>query len=64
VGSFGLSNRAFNNYMIYFSIVIFALSLGIEIGIGTSSNCEDCVMGGEVFGLLQRLLDLWRRWRR
>jgi hypothetical protein len=39
------------------------LSLGIEVGISTSSDCEECVMGGESFILLLVFLDLWWRWR-
>jgi hypothetical protein len=52
VGPFGLSDGAFDSYMIYFSIVISVLSLGVKIDVGTSSNCEDCVVGGEGFELL------------
>jgi hypothetical protein len=62
VGPFGLSNGAFNNYMIYFSIVISVLSLGVKIDVGTYGNCEDCAVGGEGFGLLHWFLDLWWRW--
>jgi hypothetical protein len=57
-------DEAFDSYVIYFSVVIFALSFGIEIGVGASGNCEDCVMGGEGFRLLWGFLDLWQRWRR
>jgi hypothetical protein len=62
VRPFGLSNRAFNSYVIYFSVVVLTLSFGIEIGV--IWHCDDCAMGGESIGLLQRLLDLWRRWWR
>jgi hypothetical protein len=55
-----MSNGAFNSYMIYF-VVISMLSLGVKVGVGTSGNCENCAMGGERIGLLQSLLDLWRR---
>jgi hypothetical protein len=64
VGPFGLGDGAFNNYMIYFSIVISVLSLGVKIGVGASDNCEDCAMGEKGFKLLWRFLDLWRRWWR
>jgi hypothetical protein len=30
--------------MIYFYIVISALSFGVEISIGASGDCKDCVM--------------------
>jgi hypothetical protein len=43
-------------------IIVTALSHSVKIGVGTSSNCEDCAMGGEGVGLLRRFLDL--RWRR
>jgi hypothetical protein len=62
VGPFGLSDGAFDNYMIYFSVVISTLSFGVEISIGTFSNCEDCAVGGEGFRLLWGFLDLWWRW--
>jgi hypothetical protein len=55
VGPFGLCNWTFDNYMVNLSIVISALSLGVKIGIGTSCNCENCVMGGEGIELLRRL---------
>jgi hypothetical protein len=45
--------------MIDLSIIVYLLSLGVEIGVGPSSDCEDCVMGGESVGLLRRFLDLW-----
>jgi hypothetical protein len=64
VGSFGLGHWAFNNYMINLSIVISALSLGVEIDVGTSGNCADCVVGGEGFRLVWWFFDLWRRWWR
>jgi hypothetical protein len=58
VGQFGLSDGAFDNYMIYFSIVISTLSFGVEISVRTARNCEDCAMGGEGFRLLRGFLDL------
>jgi hypothetical protein len=47
VGPFGLGNGDFDNYMIDLPIVVSVLSLGIKIGVATSCNCEDCVVGGE-----------------
>jgi hypothetical protein len=63
VGPIGLSNGAFDSYMIYFFVVISALSLSVKVGIGTSGDCEDCAMSGEDISLLWGLLDLWQRWR-
>jgi hypothetical protein len=45
--------------MIDLPMVIYALSHGIKINIGTPGNFEDCAMGGESVVLLRRLLDLW-----
>jgi hypothetical protein len=59
---FGLGNGAFDNYMIYFSIVVLALPIGVEVGIGTSSNCKDCAMSWVGFILLLGFLGLWWRW--
>jgi hypothetical protein len=65
VGPFGLGNGTFDNYMIDLPIVVSMLSLGIEIGVATSCNCEDCAVCGEGIRLWQRLLDLqWRWWWR
>jgi hypothetical protein len=61
VGLFGLSNRTFNSDVIDLPVKITMLSLGVEVGVGTSGNCDDCAMGGEGAGLLRRFLDL--RWR-
>jgi hypothetical protein len=44
-------------------VVIMTLSLGVKISIGASSNCEDCVKGGENIDLWRRFLDLRWRWR-
>jgi hypothetical protein len=60
----GLGNGAFDSYMIYFSVVVSALSLGVKISIGAPGDCKDCVMGWEGFDLLLGFSDLWRRWRR
>jgi hypothetical protein len=48
----GLGNWAFDSYVIYFSIIVSALPLGVQVGIGTSSNCKDCGMSWEGFILL------------
>jgi hypothetical protein len=64
VRPFGLSDGAFDSYMIDFPIVICALSLGVEFGVGVSGNCEDCAVGGEGFKLLWGFLDLWQWWWR
>jgi hypothetical protein len=63
VRPFGLGDGAFNNYMIYFSVIILVLSLGVKIGIEAPGDCKYCVVSWESFVLLLRLLDLWRRWR-
>jgi hypothetical protein len=57
----GLGNGAFDNYVIYFSIIVSVLPLGVEVCIGTSGNCKDCVMSWEDFILLLGFLGLWRR---
>jgi hypothetical protein len=50
--------------MINLPIIVYVLSLGVKIGVGTFGDCKDCAMGGEGVGLLQRFLDLWRGWWR
>jgi hypothetical protein len=63
VGPFGLGNKTFDNDVIDLPIIIVVLSLNVKIGVGTSGNCEDCAMGGEIVNLLRRFLDLrWRWW--
>jgi hypothetical protein len=59
----GLSDGAFNGYMVYFSVIISALALGVKVGVGTSGDCEDCTVGGECIILLLGFLNLWWRWR-
>jgi hypothetical protein len=54
-------NEAFHGYMIYLSVIVSGLPLGVEIDVGTSGNCEDCTMGWESFALLLRFLILLRR---
>jgi hypothetical protein len=63
VRPFGLGNGTFDDYMIYFSVIVSSLSLDVKIGIRDSSDCKDCAIGWESFILLLGLLDLWRRWR-
>jgi hypothetical protein len=63
VRPFGLGNGAFDSYMIYFSVIISPLSLGVKIGIGASGDCKDCVMSWKGFVLLLGFLDLWQRWK-
>jgi hypothetical protein len=63
VGPFGLCNGTFDGDMINLPIIIMMLSLGVDIGIGTSNNCKDCAVCGESVCLLRRFLDLrWRWW--
>jgi hypothetical protein len=63
VGPFGLGDPTFDSDVIDLPVVITMLSLGIEVSISTSSDCEECVMGRESFILLLVFLDLWWRWR-
>jgi hypothetical protein len=64
VGPFGLGNGTFENYIIDLSIIVSPLPLGVKIGVGTSGDCEDCVVGGKSISLLHRLVSLWQRWWR
>jgi hypothetical protein len=48
----GLGDGAFNSYIIDLLVMVSTLSFGIEIGIGTPGDCEDCAMGGESVELL------------
>jgi hypothetical protein len=57
----GLGNGAFDSYVIYFSIIVSTLPLGVKVCIRTSDNCKDCVMSWEGFALLLGFLVLWRR---
>jgi hypothetical protein len=57
MGPFGLGNRTFAIDVIDLPVIIVVLSLGAEVGVGTSDNCEDCAMGEESVGLLWRFLD-------
>jgi hypothetical protein len=40
VRSYGLRNGAFDDYMIYFFVIVSALSLGVEISIGAPGCCK------------------------
>jgi hypothetical protein len=53
-----MGNGAFDTYVIYFSVIVPALSLGVKVGIGTSDNCEDCAMYWESFIWLLGFLGL------
>jgi hypothetical protein len=59
----GLCDWTFDNHMVYFSIVIPALSLAFNVYVGSLDNCEDCATGWEGFALLLGFLDLQQRWR-
>jgi hypothetical protein len=61
VGTLGLSDGAFDGYMVYFPVVISTVLLGVIIGVGTFGDCEDCAMGGDDIILFLGFLDLW--WR-
>jgi hypothetical protein len=62
VGPFGLCNGTFDGDVINPPVIIMTLSLGLEVDVGTPSNCKDCAVCGESVDLLWRFLDL--RWRR
>jgi hypothetical protein len=59
VGPLGLSDGAFDDYMVYFPIVISVLPLGVKAGVGSSSDCEDCTVSEEGIILLLGFLNLW-----
>jgi hypothetical protein len=52
MGPFGLGYGAFDGDMIDLSIIVSELSLGIKIGVGASSDCEDCAVGGKGIRML------------
>jgi hypothetical protein len=64
VGPFGLGTGTFSSNMINLHVIVMTLSLGVEISVRTSDNCEDCAMGGEGVGVLRMFLNLRWRWRR
>jgi hypothetical protein len=45
VGPLGLGDRAFDRYMIYFSIVVSVLLLGVGFGIRGAGDYKDGVVG-------------------
>jgi hypothetical protein len=53
----GLGNGTFYIYMIYFSVIVLALSLGVKVSIGASGDCNDCGMSWGSFVLLLGFLD-------
>jgi hypothetical protein len=55
MGQFSLGYRAFDGNEIDLSVIVSALPLGVEIGVGASGDCKDCVVGGETIGLLRSL---------
>jgi hypothetical protein len=58
----GLGDGAFNSYVIYFSVIVPVLSLGVKVSIETSGDCKDCaiswVCGGGGGGGLSSFL-IW-----
>jgi hypothetical protein len=50
-----MGNGAFDNYVIYFSVVVLALSLGVKVCIGAPGDCKDCAVSWEDFSLLLEL---------
>jgi hypothetical protein len=48
----GLGNEVFDSYVIYFSVIVSVLLLGVKVGIGTFDNCKDCAMSWDGFALL------------
>jgi hypothetical protein len=49
VGPLGLCNGAFDDYVIYLSIIVSALLLSFKVDIGAFGDREDCVMSRESF---------------
>jgi hypothetical protein len=58
-----LCNVAFDDYVIYFSVIVSVLLLGVEVGIEISGNYKDCAMSWEGFTLFLGFLSLWQRLR-
>jgi thiazole synthase ThiGH ThiG subunit len=58
VGPFGFCDGAFDNHMVDLLVVIVVLPLIVKVGVGASSDGENCAVGGEVVILLWRLIDL------
>jgi hypothetical protein len=59
VGPLCLCNGAFDSYVIYLSVIVSVLPLGVEIGVGTSGDHKDCARGWKSFALLLVFLILW-----
>jgi hypothetical protein len=53
-----VGNGTFDDNTIALPVIVSLLPLSIEISVGASGDCEDCVVGWETVGLLQRLMDL------
>jgi hypothetical protein len=58
MGPFGLGDGALNDNVIDLSVIISLLPLVIEVSVGASGDCKNCVMGGIAIDLLQGLADL------
>jgi hypothetical protein len=58
VGSFGFSDRAFDNHVIHLSVVVYSLPFVVNAGVGASDDGKNCTMDEKVIGLLWRLTDL------
>jgi hypothetical protein len=63
VGPIGLSDEAFDGYMVYFLVVISALPLGVKVSVRIFGDCEDCTVGVEGIILWLGFLNLWWWWR-
>jgi hypothetical protein len=62
VGQLGLGDGTFDHYMIYFSVVVPTLSLGIGFIIGATNDCKDCIVSWESFTILLWFLDFQQGW--
>jgi hypothetical protein len=56
----GLSDGAFDGHVVYFSVIISGMALGVKISVGTSSDCEDCAVAREGIILLLGFFNLWQ----
>jgi hypothetical protein len=57
-GHLVLGDWTFDNHFIDLLVIISSLPLVAKVGIGASSDGENCVLGGEVVGLLRSLMNL------
>jgi hypothetical protein len=55
VGPFGFGDRTFDNHVVDLYVVVSLLPFIVIVDVGTSSDCEDCIMGEKVVDLLWRL---------